>query len=64
MSVLQPVLIARKMCAASQVLHALLEAGGEEAGQCAAALDYAVVGISNWALDHAKRNRAILLVRS
>jgi hypothetical protein len=40
-----------------KVLHALLET------RDGAALPYAVVGISNWALDAAKINRAVLLSR-
>jgi hypothetical protein len=49
-----------------KVLHALIEpdsrkqyTGSREFGE----LPYAVVGISNWELDAAKMNRAILLTR-
>jgi E3 ubiquitin-protein ligase RNF213 len=41
-----------------KVLHALLEPATPQAGG-----QVAVVGISNWALDAAKMNRAIMLSR-
>ncbi|KAK3289270.1 hypothetical protein CYMTET_3293 [Cymbomonas tetramitiformis] len=47
-----------------KVLHALLEVAAPSQFQSVdAKLDYAVVGISNWALDAAKMNRAVWISR-